>query len=152
MSRKHCKRKVYQKINTLEYVISGVRVTPDAELNALHLRELSALEAMTHGRGTLQEWSDLKAALNICETGIRMGIGKEATQACQAAQEALIEAARRFEATGKMGLSGANLVALRDLLEWHHLQRTSVDRATYERVIKKTLDRVHSKAPEVFEL
>lgn len=150
--KKHCKRRIWQKINTLQYVMEGVRPTAQSDLDQLHRRELSALEALTHGAGGLQEWHDLQAVLNLCETAIRMGIGAEAAQACQTAQAALIDAARRYESTRRMGLSGEGLVALRHLVEWHHLQRTAIDRKTYEKVIKLAGDRVRSRSPELVVL
>lgn len=142
--KKHCNRKHYAKINTLDYVIAGVRPTAQSDLDALHARELSALEAMTHGQAGLQEWWDLHAALNLCETAATLGIGPEALQACKAAQGALVSAARRFESTGRMGLSGEGLVALRHMLQYHHLQRTAIDRKTYEDVIRTSLNRMRS--------
>lgn len=82
--------------------------------------------------------------MNLCETLAHEGVGPEALEPCAKAQDALIDAARRFTKTQKMGLTGPGLQALRDVIEWHDLQRSSISRSQYERVIKLTVDRVKS--------
>lgn len=82
----------------------------------------------------------------------RIGIGPEALTACEAAQTALMDAQQRFERTGRMGITGPGLQALRDVYEYHDLQRQSVSRAEYEKAIVTTMQRVRGKAPEVVEL
>jgi hypothetical protein len=51
-----------------------------------------------------------------------------------------------------MGLDGAGIQALREVYEWHDLQRTSVARSIYEQMIEKTRNRIKSKANEVVEV
>jgi hypothetical protein len=116
------------------------------------LRELAAIEAMSKGNGTTVEWQELADMMNICEVMGSSGIGAEALPHCQQAQEALTEAARRFESTGRMGLSGLGLQALREVYEYHDLQRSSVPRSVYEQMIVKTRNRVRSKSKEVVEI
>lgn len=152
MSRKSCKRKIYQLINPVAHAILGACVTDDKTLSDLYTRELSALDAMTHGRAGLQEWHDLAGALNLCEQAALMGIGPEALPACQKAQEALVGAARRYESTKRMGLTGEGIQALRDVLEYHHLQRKSISRSEYEKVIARTGNRIKARTKEVFAL
>ena len=150
--KKHCKRKHYALVNPITFAIAGACITDSKVLADLYTRELSALEAMTHGRGGLQEWHDLSAVLNLCETAANLGIGPEALPYCQVAQEDLIAAARRFEATKRMGLTGEGVVALRHVLEYHHLQRQSISRSDYEKVIATTGNRIRAKTREVFEV
>ena len=116
------------------------------------MRELAALEAMSKGSGTRVEWQDLTDMLNVCEVMAMEGIGPEAFLSCRDAQEALIEAARRYESTQKMGLSGVGIQALREVYEYHDLQRRSVSRALYEQMIVKTRRRITGRAKEVIEL
>lgn len=42
--------------------------------------------------------------------------------------------------------------ALIDLMEWHHLQRTSVARSEYEGYLKLATNKMRSRAPGVIEL
>ena len=55
--RKVCKRKVWStKINPIAHAMAGAAVTDESSLNKLRLGELSALEAMRMGKGTLEDW------------------------------------------------------------------------------------------------
>jgi len=90
--------------------------------------------------------------LNIAETMARNGVGEEVLSVCMQAQDHLVESAKRYERIGKMGASGPALQCWRDLYEYHDLQRTSVTRAEYEKMIQKAYDRERSKSPEVTDL
>lgn len=138
--------------NPIEYVKEGLAVTPDDDLNKLRIRELASLEAFRTGNATLADWNNLKAMMNIAETMARDGLGIEVLSVCMQAQDHLIESARRFERIHKMGASGPALQCWRDLYEYHDLQRTSITRAEYERMIQKAFDHERSKAPEVIDL
>jgi hypothetical protein len=46
-------------------------------------------------------------------------------------------------------MSGPAIQAIRDLIEYHQLQRTSISRGEYERYIRKTADRIRSKHPSL---
>jgi hypothetical protein len=151
--RKRTNRKIWMLINPLRHAILGAGITETRVLDKLRIRELAAIEAMSKGMGTIVEWQELADMMNICEVMASVGgIGPEALPYCQDAQEALTEAARRFESTGKMGLSGVGLNALREVYEYHDLQRSSVPRSVYEQMIIKTRNRVKSKSKEVVEI
>lgn len=150
--RKQTKRKHWQLIDPLRHAILGAGITETQLLNKLRIRELAALEAMSKGNGTTVEWQELADMMNICEVMGANGIGAEALPYCQQAQEALTEAARRFEKTKRMGLSGLGLQALREVYEYHDLQRSSVPRSIYEQMIVKTRNRLKSKSKEVVEI
>ena len=150
--RKKTTRKRWKLINTITHAIVGAAITHPELLDKLRLRELAALEAMSKGQGTRVEWQELADMLNICEVMALEGIGPEALPYCKEAQEALVEAARRYETTKRMGLSGLGIQALREVYEYHDLQRSSVARAVYEQMIVKTRHRLNSKAKEVYEL
>ena len=153
MSRKKCKRKVYQLADPIQMAIMGACVASKKPLDTLRLAELSALDAMTKGMGTKEDWRWLADYLNIAETMCMMGIGKdEVMPYCELAQKALLEAAQRYEKTGRMGLSGEGIKALKELHSYHDIQRTSVARSVYEEAIKKTANRIRSKAKEVVEI
>ena len=80
--------------------------------------------------------------LNLCETVAREKIGIEALPICKAAEDELIKAAVRFEQTGRMGLSGPGINALREVIEYHDAQRASISRSEYKRLIKLCTARV----------
>lgn len=151
--RKQCRRKVWSTaINPIAHAMAGAAVTDESSLNKLRLGELSALEAMRTGKGTLEDWRLLVDMLNICQTFIRHGIGPEAREDCQKAQESLYNAAKRYEKTKQMGLDGQGIGALQNVHEWHDLQRTSVARSVYEDMIEKTRNYIKSKGKEVVEI
>lgn len=110
--RKHCRRKIYSLVNPISLAIEGVRITPKSALDDLRLRELAAIESFAKGKATLQDWCDINAMLSIAETMVLAGVGPEALVDCKAAQEALIGAARRFEATTSMGVLLAQVFRL----------------------------------------
>jgi hypothetical protein len=94
-------------------------------------------------------WQELVDMNNICQVMARNGIGPEALPDSMMAEIELKQAAKRFESTGKMLLTGTGLKAINEVLEWHHLQRTSISRAEYERMIQKTQNKLKSKSKDV---
>ena len=144
MTRKRTVRRVWQTVNPIAHAIAVASVTPPAELDKLLMRELSALDDMTKGKASLQQWYDLANVVNLCETLAHEKVGAEALESCGSAQDALIEAAKRFQTTGRMGLSGVGIQAVRDVIEFHLLQRSSIPRSQYEKAIRLTAARVKS--------
>jgi hypothetical protein len=45
-----------------------------------------------------------------------------------------------------MGLTGEGIKAIRDVIEYHDLQRSSISRSEYERLIRLTSSRIKSGA------
>lgn len=150
--RKSTKRKHWKLIDPVRHAILGAAITQDHLLDKLRLIELAALDAMTKGLGTIQDWQELTDMMNISEVMARDGVGPEALPVCQQAQEALEQAARRYETTRKMGLTGTGINALREVFEYHDLQRRSIPRSEYEKYIIKTRQRIKSQAKEVVVL
>jgi hypothetical protein len=151
MSRKKCNRTHYATtgFDAVGHAISGARVVDQKSLDMLTMRDLTSLEAVMNGKGGVQEWWDLTGSLNICETMARNGIGKEALDDCAIAQTELKNAAKRFDRSKVMGFTGIGITAIRNMLEYHQLQRQSISRSDYSKYIKMTLDRYTSKAPEL---
>lgn len=147
--RKKCKRKVWALVNPISHAIEGAAICSDDVLQPLRIRELSAIESFRTGKAGLQEWSDICAMMNLCENMTLHGIGPEAKPTCDEAHGHLIEAAKRYEKTGKMGITGPGIKCFRELHEWHDLQRSCISRSEYDRLIKDTVNRVKSGAPEV---
>ena len=151
--RKRCKRKVWStNINPVAHAIAGAAVADSASLDKLRLCELSAIDAMTKGMGTPDDFRWLCDVLNIAECMAKDGIGIELIEICKKAQKELLDAKDRYDKHGKLGLSGEGIKVLRELLEMHDLQRTSVARSVYEKSIRKTANRIRSRSNEVVEI
>jgi hypothetical protein len=151
--RKKCRRKVWAtNIDTVGHAIAGAAISDGAALDKLRLCELSAIDAMTKGMGTTEDWRWLADVLNIAETMGKSGIGPEVLPYCEDAQKALLEAAERYQKTGKMGLSGQGIRAIKDVWEFHDIQRTSIARSEYEKMIRKTANYIKSHGKDVVEI
>lgn len=150
--RKQTRRKIWKLIDPVRHAILGAGITQEHLLDKLRLTELAALDAMTKGLGTVQDWQELTDMMNISECMALDGVGPEVLPYCQRAQNALEQAALRYQNTMRMGLSGEGITALRDVFEFHDLQRRSIARSEYEKYIIKTRQRIMSKAKEVVEI
>ena len=150
--RKKTRRKHWGLLNPIDHAISGVAMIERKDLDKLRLSELAALDAMIRGLGTVQDWRTLVDVLNLTEMMANSGIGPEALQTCAKAQTSLHEAAIRYEATKKMGLSGIGISAIRDLLEYADLQQASIPRCDFEKMIMKTKNYIKSRNDKVVEI
>lgn len=151
--RKATKRKkIYARIDPIAHAIAGATITPESTLNQLRTIELSAMESFTKGKATTEDWGVLSAMLNVCETFATEGIGAEALPSCEALQNELISASNRYKDGKAMGMSGLGLKAMRDTYEYADLQRASVDRATFEKIIRLTKQRTLGKSKKVVNL
>jgi len=138
-------RKVWRTdIDPITHAIEGAAITDRRKLDTLLARELASLDAFVKGKARMAEWSDMANVNNITQTLAGMGVGREAIPDCHKAESALIEAAARFQRTGRMGLSGPGIQALRDVIEWHDLQRSNISRQQYEAAIRITGARIKS--------
>jgi hypothetical protein len=150
--RKQCRRKIWNKVNPIEYAITGASITTEDKLNKLRLNELSAIESMVKGNATTGDWRVLVDMLNIAETMATNGIGIEVLAVCEIVQKEMEAAAHRYEKTRKMGLTGTGIRYLKDLYEYHDLQRTSISRSEYERMIEKTINYIRSNNHRVVHI
>lgn len=147
--RKQCKRKIYQLVDPVAHAIAGACITTDDCLDSLKANEKAAVEAMRTGNATVYTWQELVDINNISQVMARQGIGPEALVDCMIAEIELKHAAKRYEETGRMLLTGTGLRAINEVLEWHHMQRTSISRAQYERMIEKTRNKIRSRSKDV---
>lgn len=147
--RKQCRRKIYKLVDPIAHAIAGAAITTDDCLKQLKDKEQAAIEAMRTGKATVYTWQELVDMNNICQVMARNGIGPEALPDSIMAEIELKQAAKRFEATGRMLLTGPGLRAIQEVSEWHHLQRTSISRAEYERMIDKTRNKIRSRSKDV---
>lgn len=151
--RKRTKRKViYALVDPIAHGIIGASITPRQTLDKLRFTEYAALDAITKGLGTIQDWRTLVDVLNLAEMMAKNGVGPEVLPVCQKAQESLHKAAIRYQETMRMGLDGVGIQAIRDLIEYADLQQGSVTRAEFERFVKKTKDYIKSNGNLVVEI
>jgi hypothetical protein len=150
--RKQVKRKIWALIDPIQHGIIGAAITQRDKLDKLRVMEYSALDAITKGMGTIQDWHTLTEVLNLSETMARGGIGPEVLPVCETAQKALHEAALRFQKTGKLGLTGEGIQAVRELIAFADLQQSSISRSEFERYIQKTRDYLKSNNNNVVEI
>lgn len=152
MSRKRCKRKIWNKVDPIEHAMMGAAITSEDKLDKLRMGELSAIESMVKGNGTITDWRALVDMLNIAETMSTNGIGVEVLEVCQIVQKEMEAAAHRYEKTRKMGLTGTGIKYIKELYALHDLQRTSISRSEYERMIEKTINYIRSNNHRVVHI
>ncbi len=150
--RKKTRRKVWNLIDPITHAIVGAAITQREKLDKLRLLEYSALDAITKGSGTVQDWRTLVDVLNLSETMARGGVGVEVLPVCEKAQKSLHKAAMRYQETMRMGLDGEGIKAIRDLIEYADLQQSSISRSEFERYIQKTKDYIKSHGDKVVEI
>ena len=150
--KKRCNRRHWNLIDPVSHAIAGASITDQQSLNKVRLMELSAIESISKGKGTTEDWQNIVDMLNICEVMATNGIGPEALVYCEIAQQSLTEAARRYETIKRMGLTGEGIQAVREVYAYHDLQRTSISRSQYERMIDKTRKHLQSRSEMVTEL
>jgi hypothetical protein len=150
--RKRTKRKMWNLLDPIAHAIVGAAITPRKTLDKLRFLEYSALDAITKGHGTVQDWRTLVDVLNLSEVMAKGGLGPEVLPVCAQAQEALHKAAMRYQETMRMGLDGPGIQAIRELIEYADLQQASISRAEFEMYVKKTRDYIKSNSDRVVEI
>ena len=144
---------MYALLDCVTHGIIGASITPRQTLDKLRLTEYAALESITKGVGTIQDWRTLVDLLNLSEMFARNNIGKdEVLPVCQKAQDALHKAAIRYQETMRIGLDGVGIQAIRDLIEYADLQQGSVTRAEFEQLVQKTRNYIKSNGNLVVEI
>lgn len=133
--------------NPIAFAIEGASITDTFRLDKLRLVELSAIDAFAKGVATVHDWRAVSDLSNVAETMAEMGTGPEVLPVVREVEGALLDAHARHEQTGRIATTGPGLQAMRDLAEYHDLQRSSVDRSTYERAIQRTMNKIRSGHP-----
>lgn len=150
MSRKQCKRKHYAVGgNVVNVAIRRASYIGDDMLAELGELEGKALSAFMDGTATVENWRTLADIVNVAETMSDHGIGPEVLVAAEDLQKHLLDAKDRYERTKRMGLTGPGLQSVRNLLEFHQLQRTAVPLGRYMEMVTATYNRIRSAHPRV---
>jgi hypothetical protein len=143
MSRRRKRSRYAQVATPMDVALYQAMVTPKANLDQLRLIELSSLDSITHGCAKWHDVQRLADACNLGQTLCEFNVGKaEAGPALIAAEMAIIQCAARLERTGKIGLTGEELQAVREMLEYVALQRASISRRELLRAIELTAQRI----------
>jgi hypothetical protein len=148
--RKRMKRRVWPKVNPIILAIEGARVISDVRLAMLAKLEGDAIAELTAGTDSAQAWRCIVDMSNIAQTMCGMGIGKdEVMPVAMALEHRLLQCEQRWRKSGIFAMDATDLLAVSELQEYHQLQRTSVDRSTYERAIAATHNRIRSANPSL---
>lgn len=147
--KKRTTRKHYQLLNPIDLAIDGARISEAKHLDKLRLMELSAIDSFAKGNAQPADWRILADMHNVAETLAKSGVGAEVLKVCSKAQEALESAHAAQVSRGKLGMTGPQLEAMRDLFGWHDAQRTAIGRSDYEKSIKKTGDLIRGRSKNV---
>ena len=134
--RKQCRRKIWKLVNPIEHAISGAAITSGPDLDKVRLRELGSIEALCKGYGTVEDWNNVRALSNVAQIMAEKGVCPEVMEPAENAQRHLAITMHRYRNTGRMGLTGEAMQAIRDLYEYHDLQRLSISRSEYERHLR----------------
>lgn len=114
-------------INRLEKAVAARTPFPEEEVEKLQLASLTALEAVTKGRGDRDEWNSLAKALNHSWTLAQNHIGKEVMPVLTEAEEAMKKAGSRYEKVGRIVLDGEGIRKVRAALWlWYEQLRLCV--------------------------
>lgn len=143
-SRHRRSKRYVEFITPLETAIRNAAIVPSQSRDKLALADLSTLDTITRGKGRLSDFRYLVDICNLCEVlakDYRIG-GEEVLAAVKAAEAAFLSCARRIETTGKIGFSGPELQAVREMLEWAQAQREAASRGVYLAAIKLLSARV----------
>lgn len=135
--RKRTKRKIYPLINPIPMAIEGASISAGPEVERLQQGEVIALESFRIGKATEEDWQMLSVMNAIAALMGYEGNGVEALVAARETQQHLDSIEQRFKKTGKWGCSGPELQSLRNMYEYHDLQRASVARSVYESAINR---------------
>lgn len=149
MKRRPFRSKWQRDTKLIDRVISGVRPTPDELLEKQRMIELQSIDAFSRGEATVNDFRVMCDMLNVAETFAKTGVGHEVLEVCEYVQSVLELCKAEYEEQGCMTVDEFELNGLRDLYEYHHIQRTSVDWQQYEKTIVRTGNQIRSQHPDV---
>lgn len=143
-SRQRRSKRYVLHITPLEMAIRNAATAPKQSRDLLATADLSTLNTITRGKGRLSDFRYLVDVSNLCEVlakDYRIG-GDEVLEAVKSAESAFLSCAARIEKTGKIGFSGPELQAVREMLQWAAAQREAASRGVYLSAIKLLSARV----------
>lgn len=140
--RKRTKRKVWGLVNPIQHAIEGAAKTSGGDVDRLMIGELSAIESFRTGAAVAEDFYLLKVMTEISAYMAYKEKQAEALMSARLAWRALNAIEERCNNTGRIGCSGPELQALRDIVEWHDAQRSILSRAGYAQSIGKAKEMI----------
>jgi hypothetical protein len=142
------KHSTYRPRPVISDPLSLLRPAPKAMRDALMARFLTALEAMARGEHPGEaEWRDISDTINTVETLATCAkpklVAAEVMPLVSAAITAMVEAANRYKAGRRMGVSGPGLQALRDVVAVYEACLTTLTEREMAMAQQETQRRVH---------
>ena len=133
--RKRTKRKVWALVNPIQHAIEGAAITPKDKADTLDRGELVAIESLRIGRAEEVDVHLLSVMTAVSALMAYEGKGVEVLPAARLAWRSLQAIEERQKRTGKWGCTGPEFQSLKDVYQYHDLQRQSVSRSVYESAI-----------------
>lgn len=133
--RKQSKRRVVTVKDPLQLLGAVSLAIPKDRADKMALRELTAIESFRDGSAGIKEWSQVFVLAHVAQQCATEKGHDVVAGECTATLSALKDALARYQRTGKMGMTGAGLNAIRSLAESHHVQRNVIPWRAYERLV-----------------
>lgn len=133
--------------NNLLSIFGGMGVAHHGHLRANQVKTHAAMQALTQGRGTREDWKRIAGVLNVAGVMSEQGIGAEFQQTFISAQDMMLALGKRAARNGERFLfAGAEMQTINEALECHDAQLQNsraidVDRAADE-VMRRERSRI----------
>lgn len=138
MSRKATRRrKVWALCDPINRAMSLAATLTPAQVAAVMLPYLRAMEALRAGTFSEGHWRELADAANLAQALAELNLCNDHDAKFQAAQRALQAIAFRHATKGSWTPYGAELVALAEALEIHEIQLSVCSVAEAERALNR---------------
>ncbi len=124
--KKPFKSKYSRVQNPVLVAMANAAPITDERNNAWLREENEAMDAMALRRGSNLHWNRLVRMANVSEVMAKTGIGVEVIPVAAEAQVVLAQVHERCKPTGKWEMSMDEIHVMRELSEYHNLQRTAV--------------------------
>ena len=117
----------YSKVqNPVLVAMTNAAPITDERNEAWRREENDAMDAMALRRGNNIHWSRLVRMANVAEVMAKAGIGIEVVPVAAEAQVVLAQVHERCRATGRWEMDMDEIHVMRELSEYHNLQRTAI--------------------------
>lgn len=147
------KRKAYRPkktvVNTMSYVMGGLKKMDSEHLVNLNVSNHFAITDMVQGRGNKDSWDRLCGAFNMAVVMSEQGIGSNHRDSLLAGQDALFNIGIRFKEISKFTVSGNELKLMNEAMSVHDAQLEvsriiDIERA-FDEVNRRLKHRINTK-------
>ncbi len=139
MRKKGAPRRKWDLIsNPVQVAMENSAITSPKRNSEHAAIEVRSIEAFARGEGSIQAWVDIVHMANVAEIMAKNGIGIEVIPLVADAQVQLCDAYVRRKETNVWNMSPTQIYLLRELREYHELQRLSVTYGQYREFMRKS--------------